>query len=400
MANKPLTVVIVNDFDYVQGGASKVAIDTAKLLYEKDIDVIFFSSTHKENNYMFKQITTNQKECLKDGINGALRGLYNFKVAKELKKLLSTLDKDNTIIHVHGWTKSLSSSIFRIAFKMNFKVVLTLHDYFTACPNGGFFNYKKNKICKYKPLSIKCLMCNCDSRNYLFKIYRVFRQMVQNYNMKHLKNVITISDFSFDKLEKYFNTSIKSYKVYNPITLRKNKRTLIENNKYYIYVGRVSKEKGVEIFCEALTKLKKKAIIVGDGEQLKLLKEKYKNSYIEFVGWKNSNEVKEYMNKSKALVFPSKWYEGAPLTIMESLALGLPCIVSKNCAASEFIDKSNGLIFDGTVDDLIRKIEIYEKIDIKILSESAYRRYWNNPFDESTYINHLIKVYKDIMKGK
>ena len=39
---KDLTIVMVNDFDYVQGGASKVALETAKVLYQKDI-MCFFS---------------------------------------------------------------------------------------------------------------------------------------------------------------------------------------------------------------------------------------------------------------------------------------------------------------------------------------------------------------------
>ena len=79
MENKDLTVIVVNDFDYVQGGASKIALDTAQTLYDNGINVIYFSATHQENDYKFKQVTTNQKECLKDGIKGAIRSLYNFK---------------------------------------------------------------------------------------------------------------------------------------------------------------------------------------------------------------------------------------------------------------------------------------------------------------------------------
>ena len=204
MKNK-MTVVVVNDFDYIQGGASKVAIDTAQILYENNVDVIFFSATHKENEYKFQQISTNQEECLKDGIKGAFRGLYNFKTAREFKKLLKTLDRNNTIIHIHGWTKSLSSSIFKIAGKQKFKVVLTLHDYFTACPNGGFFNYNKCEICKKKPMTFDCIKTNCDSRNFLFKIYRVIRQYIQNSNLKKCKNInyISISNFSENIIKAY-----------------------------------------------------------------------------------------------------------------------------------------------------------------------------------------------------
>ena len=182
-------VIVVNDFDYVQGGASKVAIQTANMLVEseKDLSVYFFSAVHSDESPLddrVAKVCTNQSESLNDKMSGLINNIYNFKAKRELKKLLKTLNRDETVIHVHGWTKALSSSVFHIAFKMKFKVVLTMHDYFTACPNGGYFNYKKNEICHLKPLSWKCIKCNCDSRNYAFKIYRVVRQFVQNICLK------------------------------------------------------------------------------------------------------------------------------------------------------------------------------------------------------------------------
>ena len=106
------------------------------------------------------------------------------------------------------------------------------------------------------------------------------------------------------------------------------------------------------------------------------------------------------MLNAKGLIFSSKCYEGAPLTILEAVALGLPCISSANCAASEFINKKNGLLFDNTVEDLINKIKMYEKMDLTKLSESAYKDYWDNPFDTNRYIKNLISTYKKILKGK
>ena len=146
-------VVVINDFDYIQGGASKVAIQTANLLKENnpDLNVYFFSGAHDSKSNLRSDvisICTNQGESLKskNKLKGAIDNLYNFKAKKLLKELLLTLDRDETIIHVHGWTKCLSSSVFDVAFKMNFRLVLTLHDYFTACPNGGYFNYQKMKF--------------------------------------------------------------------------------------------------------------------------------------------------------------------------------------------------------------------------------------------------------------
>ena len=362
--NNKKTIIIVNDFNYVQGGASKVAIQTAKILKNNtDYRIIFFSAVNKpeENIDGIEYISTNQNEALneKNKLKGIINGIYNFKAKNVFKNLLLTLDRKNTIIHVHGWTKALSSSIFDIAFKMKFKVVLTLHDYFTACPNGGYFNYKKNEICHLKPLSWKCVMCNCDSRNYAFKIYRVIRQFVQNKIVKlndKLKYVITISDFSEKILKQTLNPRTKIARIYNPIDIEpsKEKRDFTKN-KYYLYVGRVSKEKGVDLFCQAITELNLEGIVVGDGNERERLKKLYPN--IQFTGWKSSDEVKEYMKRARALIFPSRLYETAGLTVLEAQAYGIPCIVSQNTAAVEFVDTN--CIFEN-YDDLKNKlINIY-----------------------------------------
>ncbi len=382
------TVVIVNDFNYTQGGASKVAIDTARLLKEENIEVIFFSAVNNEEEKIdgIKYISTNQKEALKEKnkIKGALNGIYNLKAKKEFKKLLNTLDKDATIIHVHGWTKALSSSIFDIAFKMNFKVVLTLHDYFTACPNGGYFNYKKNEICHLKPLSWKCIKCNCDSRNYGFKLYRVIRQFVQNKIVKlneKLENVITISEFSEKILKPTLGENTKITRIYNPIDIDENAEKVDPSkNEYYLYVGRISKEKGVDLFCEAITDLGLKGIVVGDGDEKVKLENQYPN--IEFTGWKNKDEVKQYMKGARALIFPSRWYETAGLTVLEAQSLGIPAIVSKNSAASEFVPKVNSF---KDIKELKRKI-VDKNLEIK------------KNIKIENYKYKLLECYKEIVK--
>lgn len=399
------TVVIVNDFNYTQGGASKVAIDTARIVRNEGIEVYFFSAVNneKENIEGVKYISTNQNEALeeKNKIKGAINGIYNFKAKKKLKQLLKTLDRETTIIHVHGWTKALSSSVFDIAFKMKFKVVLTLHDYFTACPNGGYFNYKENKICNMNPLSYKCIKCNCDSRNYAFKVYRLIRQFVQNKVVglnKKIEYAISISNFSEKILRKTLNKNTNISRIYNPIELNKEE-SIVEplKNKYYLYVGRISKEKGVDIFCKAMQDLGYDGIVVGDGSEKEKLEKEYNN--ITFTGWKEKSEVNEYMKNAKALIFPSKWYEGAPLTIIEAMSMGLPCIVSNNCAGKEFIENEvSGMIFDGDVESLKNKIMQYEKMNINNIGKCAYESYIKIPFNKESYFKNLMSCYNEILR--
>lgn len=383
-------IVIINDFDYVQGGASKVAIDTANLLCEK-YNVYFFSGCCDDSstlNQKVIKICTNQGESLNDKnkIRGALSGIYNFKARKELKTLLSKLDKDETIIHVHGWTKSLSSSVFDISWKMGFKLVLTMHDYFTACPNGGYYNFRKNKICKYDPLSIKCIMCNCDSRNYGFKLYRVLRQFVQNNIIKLNKKIryaISISEFSKNILKNTLSKDVIIYSVNNPIDYDINiQNSDFTSNDYYLNVSRLSKEKNVELFCEAITKSKKRGIVAGDGPEKERLEKKYPN--IEFVGWKNGEDIKKLMKNARYLIFTSNLYEGSPLTTMEALMMKLPCIVWSGCAAKDqIIEGKNGFIYD----DLESLCNILKYKELKKFS-----------FDYNhSYLKEIINTYKNII---
>lgn len=261
-------IIIVNDTNYINGGAAKVAITTAKV-FENDekINVYFFSAVDKNSNKENENIhyiSTNQEESLhdKNKIRGAINGIWNFKAKRKFEKLLDKFNPEETIIHLHSWSKALSSSVFNVANKKNFKTIVTLHDYFSLCPNGGLYNYKKQEICKINPMSYKCIICNCDSRNYLFKIYRIIRQFVQNKIVKmnkKIKYVVSISDFSIKHMKTNLNTDTTIRRVYNPIVaVKENKIENIEKNDYYIYVGRISKEKGIELFCEALCKMNKK----------------------------------------------------------------------------------------------------------------------------------------------
>ena len=197
----------------------------------------------------------------------------------------------------------------------------------------------------------------------------------------------SISDFSERILKPFFDTKVRFVRINNPIKKGKtNIKPDFEKNSYYLYVGRISKEKGVDIFCEAITALNAYGIVVGDGEERANLEKKYPN--ITFAGWKNDEEVEQYMLKAKALIFPSRWYEGAPLTPIEAMRLGIPCIVSNNSAATDYIiEGSNGFIFQ----NLEHLICILKNFNMKKMKKMIYKE---------DYYDQLTKYYEKIHKEK
>lgn len=285
---------------------------------------------------------------------------------------------------------------------MKFKMVITLHNYEIVCPNGGLFNYNSNKICYLKPMSVKCILCNCDSRKYVHKIWRVLRQNKQikkGLLPSGVNNYIYISEMSKNILKPFLPTNASFYYVKNPIDIKKNESVNVMKNNSFVYVGRLSKEKGCLLFAEAAKDLNIDAIFVGDGELKDRIKKVYPKSRI--TGWLDKSQVEYELNYARALVFPSLWYETLGLTALEAQAKGVPVIVSDACTAREFIkDKITGLWFkSGDLEDLKEKIKMMMDNNlVKIYGQNSYVNYWENDFSPENHISQLEKVYEDILK--
>lgn len=399
-----MTVIIVNDFGYINGGASQVAIESALLMREKGHDVIFFTAVAPIDERLqdagIKIVCIDQKECLhyKNKLTGAITGLWNWKAYKQLDRLLQQLDVNTSIVHVHVWIKALSSSIFAAIAKNQFKLVVTAHDYFLACPDGGFYNYPKQKICPYHALSRQCICTNCDKRNYAQKLYRVIRQIIQNHMIrKNNVNVIFVSHFSENILGRQISYPYRGEVIINPVRAIGRTDKINKIKDIYIYLGRLSPEKGADLFCEAIYRLGLQGVLIGDGDCRRQLEHKYeKYNGLQFIGWLNHDEIGIYLQRGKALVVPSRLYETAVLTIPEAQTnYDIPVIVGDQCAGKEFM--RNGMIFQsGNLNSLMRCIDKFEKTNMANINRAAIMEASN----QSASPDLLVQMYKEILKSR
>ncbi len=161
-SNKVKNVIVVYDYAFVNGGAAKVAIQSAIGLSRK-FHVCFFAAVGpiceelKNSDVEVKCLEGND---INSGsrIRAAVECIWNSYAAKAFKEILRQYSSQDTIVHIHGWAKALSSSVISTSTRCGFKTLVTLHDYFTVCPNGGFYNYKTNRICKYNGMSFRCFL--------------------------------------------------------------------------------------------------------------------------------------------------------------------------------------------------------------------------------------------------
>lgn len=397
-------IIIVNDWASIEGGAANVAINSAIGL-AKQYCVYLFSAVQPIDERLgevgIKVICIGKKDILHDEnrFRAIFKGLWDNEAKKKFAYLLATLDPAETIVHFHTWTKALTASLFSATAKRDFKTVITLHDFFCFCPNGGFYDYQRNVICTKKPMSLSCLICNCDARSYPQKVWRSMRMTIQNRVLSKNKNIyfISISALTQRVCTPLIKDDRKVYSVADPVEINKKQPNRLQDNDVYLFMARLSPEKGVELFCQAMTDLKKRGIILGDGYLRKELMERYPN--IQFAGWVTGKEKQMYFEQAKGFVFTSLWYETFGLAVAEAKSYGIPCIVPDNCAASEQVeDGSTGYLFKtGDLGSLKAAIVKYENSDIQEMQNNIIRNFVVEDWGLDSHIKNLIRAYHEIM---
>lgn len=166
-----------------------------------------------------------------------------------------------------------------------------------------------------------------------------------------------------------------------------------KREQYYLYVGRLSEEKGVKTLLEVASKLPYRLKVAGGGPLLDDLKIKYANNgNIEFLGHQNASQVSELLASAVASVMPSECYENNPLSVIESLCAGTPVVGAKIGGVPELIGGGDGFVFESRIKD-----ELADVINM------SFSYQWNNEnikknslerFSPERYLELIQKVYQ------
>jgi glycosyltransferase involved in cell wall biosynthesis len=401
-------IIILDDYASTAGGSSGVAIASALGLAARGFKVTYFSCVGPVTSRLhgvpgLDVICLDQQEIARDPhrLRAFFSGLRNTRAVAALQRLLATRDPRRTIVHVHTWMKALSPFVLRSVVTQDFPLVVTLHDYFIACPNGGFFEYPTGKICRRRPLSLSCLGCNCDRRSYAQKLWRSARTMLQNRWLARPGRAIryvAVSQFSADILRPYLAPDSVVSVVRNPVECRDEGPAEVAANRPFIFVGRLVPEKGVRLFAEAVAAAGVPAVFVGDGELLPELRRLCPQA--RFTGWLDPVAIRAELRQARALVLPSLWYETLGLVAIEAAAAGVPAIVSDGCAAIDYVrPDATGLHFThGSATALAAALRTTAGDDALVarLGGGAYRWYWDNPWTAGRHVSDLLDVYQTV----
>ncbi|GLS43980.1 glycosyltransferase family 4 protein [Methylobacterium brachythecii] len=402
-----MRVVLVLDHAHINGGQAKVALDSALGLSARGHAVTIFAAVGPVDPRLeqagIRVVCLGQDdiESTKNKLAFAAQAIWNRKAAEALGDELQRYDPADTLVHVHAFAKSLSPSIGVPIAASGLPCLYTMHEFFLVCPNGGFYDYPSEAICHRTPMSLSCLGTNCDARSYPRKLLRVVRHVGLDHVARLpdlFRHVITISALQERVVAPLMPKGTLFHRVDNPISVTKAPPRSGPPGDF-LFVGRISTEKGAPIFAEAARRAGVRPVFVGDGPSAAELKVRYPESVM--LGWKNAEQVQALMREARALVFPSIWYEGQPLTVYEALAVGCPVIVSDACAGREAIeDGENGFWFRSG-DPAALAAHLSRLTDDALadrLSRQAHERYWAGPLTVDAHLDRLEQVYERVAR--
>lgn len=261
------------------------------------------------------------------------------------------------VVHVHNFFPLLSPSVFYACQAEAVPVVMTLHNFRIVCPTAllmhdgkvtdrslrdGPWWALKHRVYRgsWVGTFLLCLMIWLHAR------IGTWRNKVDR--------LIALTDFGRGR---FIEAGLPAEKLVVKPNFVDISPPLDTPRTGLLFVGRLSKEKGIEVLLDAVRNkhdLRDRVHLIGDGPLANLVA----HSGIACRGKLEAAEVNQHMNTASALLMPSIWYEGFPMTLVEAYASGLPVIASRIGALAELVEEGvTGLLFEpGNAADLSVKM--------------------------------------------
>lgn len=390
-----MKILLANKFYYRRGGDCIYMLNLEKLLKAHGHEVAVFAMDYPEN------LDTPWKKYFPKNMSKLMaftRPFGSHEVKSTFKKLLDDFKPD--VVHLNNVHTQLSPVMAELAHQRGIKVVWTLHDYKLLCPRYDCLK-NGNTICEtcFNGDKKACLDNKCMKGSKLASFIGFKEAIVWNRERLEASTDVFIcpSQFMADKMVQGGFSKSKMQTLCNFIDVEKCKfsstdgtddvELLPKKEDYYCFIGRLSHEKGAKTLIEAANQLPYKLLIIGGGPLMDELKS-VAHTNIEFVGFKQWDDIKQLVGKARFSVIPSEWYENNPLSVIEAQCLGTPVLGANIGGIPELTDYT---FSSGNIADLKTKIEKMwnSELDYQQIASDAQHRY-----DAETYYDKLINIYK------
>lgn len=327
-----MKVLIIHCAYQFSGGEDTVVTEEKNLLQSNGIEVEMLKFSN-EGNSLLKML---------------LNPFNIFSYAGTLKKIKSF---QPDLVHIHNLHFAASASVIYAIRKSNIPFVTTLHNYRLLCPSGILFHKGKPFLDSvHRVFPIKAVMRGVYKNSRLITGWLGFSMAIHQLagTWKKCNRYIVLSKYAKDVFQ-YSKLKLREGQV----SVKPNFAAVTRPLAYvrpgpFLYIGRLSEEKGINLLLSTFSSNGQPLNIAGEGPLKNRVIDFAKAFHnIRFIGSLTREEVVTQLQLCTALVFPSIWYEGMPMTIIEAFGCGTPVIASRLGVMQDMVEENyNGLLFE------------------------------------------------------
>lgn len=402
------TLLAINNYYYYRGGAETLFFEHNRIFEASGWKVVPFSMKHPRNfetpwsKYFIDEIEFGQRYSIPEQLVRVPKVIYSVEARRNLGRLLDEVQPD--VCHAHNIYNHISPSILGLLKGRGIPTVLTLHDLKIACP--AYNMLAPDGICErcrggrlYNVLVHRCVKGSA-ALSAVMMIEAVLHRMLGSY--RHCVSRFAVpSRFYIDKLSEWGM----------PASLFRHVPNFVDADRYrpeyrpgamFVYFGRVSREKGLATLIRAAAAARCQLTVIGSGPDLEEMRRLASEveADVTFPGFLSGDALHEIVRLARAVVVPSEWYENAPMTVLESYALGKPVIGARIGGIPELIrENDTGVSFvsgdQSSLCAVLRDMIQRSDADLEQMGRRA-RRWVETEFTASLYGDRILEIYREL----
>lgn len=310
------------------------------------------------------------------------------------------------IVHFQNTFPLISPAAYQVCFSEGIPVVQSLRNYRLLCPNALFFRDNHPcEDCLGKVVPWPGVWHACYRESHIQSAV-VASMLAYHHRLKTWKTqvdmYIALSEFS---RQKFIEGGIVPEKIVVKPNFVIDRGYNKEREDYVVFVGRLSREKGLFTMLDGWRRLSHiPLVIIGGGPlhgELLTFIDKENLPHVKLMGRLPNSDALEIIRHARFLIFPSEWYETFGRVVIEAYSMGLPVIASRIGAVTELIhDNGTGLLFDvGDPSDLAEKVDwlwTHPKESTQMGKDA--RKEYEDKYTPERNFNLLMNIYSNVIK--
>lgn len=341
------------------------------------------------------------------------RGLFQFALYPwnvfAVRKAIRAIKSFNPdVVHIHNTHYAVGPLLFRALYKRNIPVVATLHNFRILDPSAALFHqgtpYRPDLEADFPWQSVgKKVLDNSFLKTFWTAFTYYLHKKIGTW--QQVDRYLVFSNFA----KEMFMES-RLHLDNNQIAIKPNFVTpaslpppLPERQDFFVYIGRLSEEKGIAPLLQGFAQSSATLRIYGDGPlREEVLQYAGKHSNIQYKGYQQKEVLTEALLSCQALLVPSICYEGMPLSILEAFSLGTAVLVSDLGILPEMVqERVHGLHFQPnnptSLAEALTRWEALVKTDKQQISKNCHNTYLDRYSPEKNVLL-LQNIYQSILK--